>query len=153
MQKFILAAIAAGAVASLAGPASAETFSKMRISQLQSVLQAGGVSVSTTSRSDVLRAGATFLYLTDCDSAGLCGEINLFRNYNDVFPTLEAVNNWNSTKKIPEASINGNGTLHMEMWLSTIGATDTIILDTLGWFDRYAGDAEFWGPYIKRSGV
>jgi hypothetical protein len=34
----------------------------------------------------------------------------------------------------------------MEMWLSTVGSTDTNIVDMFNWFERYAADTEFWRP-------
>lgn len=153
MKAFALAAIALLAAAS-GSTASAETYNRISISQLVAVLQSAGVSVSGTSRSDVVQAASgTYIWATQCDSAGYCSELSFFRNYVDVRPPLSAVNAWNNTRKIPEASINSDGTLHMEMWLSTIGATDTQIRDTLGWFDSTAADRDFWRQWISGSGV
>jgi len=134
-----------------AAPARAAQYDRLSMTQLTGILQSGGFSVGGTSRSDVVAVGGTFIYLTDCGSDGKCAEINFFRNYNDVFPTLQAVNQWNNTKKIPEASVNSNGTLHMEIWMSAIGVTDTALLDTFRWFEKFAADVDFWGPFIRRS--
>lgn len=154
MKKFILAAAAAVAISAAAAPASAATYNKMSLNQLVAVLQAAGVQVGSTSRSDVVQVGSgTFVLLTQCDDSGYCAEISFFQNFSDCRPPLSAVNTWNNTKKIPEASLNGDGTLHMEMWLSTIGATDSIITDSLGWFDGTVADKDYWGPWISRSGV
>lgn len=147
MFRITAAALAAG-LALAAAPATAATYNLITIGELTAVFQSAGVSVSSTSKSDVLRVGNSFVWLTDCRSDGRCAEINLFNNYADVRPTLAAVNQWNNTKKIPEASVNADGTLHMEMWISAIGVTDTNIIDTFGWFQRYSADTDYWGPYM-----
>lgn len=154
MKGTVLAAAAAVAIAVLSSSASAATYNKISYSQLVALLQSAGVAVGSTSRSDVVQVGSgTYIWVTQCDSAGYCAELSLFRNYVDVRPPLSAVNNWNNTRKIPEASLNSDGTLHMEMWLSAIGATDTQIRDTLGWFDSTVADRDFWRQWISGSGV
>lgn len=150
MLKRLFAATAV-AVCLAASPASAAQYNRLSIAELTSIVQNAGGSVGATSRSDIVRVGASFIWLTDCGSDGKCAEINFFRNYNDVYPTLQAVNEWNNTKKIPEASVNANGTLHMEMWISAIGITDQALVDNLGWFEKYVADTDFWGPYIRGS--
>jgi hypothetical protein len=134
-------------------PAPAANFDGISVAELVGVFQSAGVSVSATSKADIIQAGASFVWLTDCQSNGRCAEICIFRNYGDVHPTMQAVNEWNNSKKIPEASLNSDGTLHMEMWISAIGTTDRNIVDTFGWFERYAADTDYWGPYISAAGV
>lgn len=146
-----LFATTAVAVCLAAAPASAAQYNRLSIAELTGILQNAGGSVRATSRNDIVQVGATFIRLTDCGSDAKCAEINFFRNYNDVYPTLQAVNEWNNTKKIPEASVNANGTLHMEMWISAIGITDQALVDNLGWFEKYVADTDFWGPYIRGS--
>jgi opacity protein-like surface antigen len=153
MKNFVLAAMAATALAA-GSSATAAAYNKISFSQLVASLQSAGVSVSGTSRSDVVQVGSgTYIWVTQCDSAGYCTEVNFFRNYVDVRPSLSAVNAWNNTKKIPEASINSDGTLHMEMWLSAVGVTDTQLRDTLSWFDSTVADLDYWRPWISGSGV
>jgi hypothetical protein len=149
MRKYLTAAFAAITIAAmLATPASAANFAKVTMAELQQVFRAGGYAVSTTGSPEVIVVGDSLVWLTDCGTDGRCAEICFARSYSDVRPTLESVNEWNNTKKIPEASINSDGTLHMEMWMSAVGSTDTNILDTFGWFERYAADP-FWMPYAS----
>ncbi|MEQ1928904.1 MAG: hypothetical protein ABL957_00020 [Parvularculaceae bacterium] len=145
--------LAGGLAAALvsAAPASAAQYNLVTMNELIQILQNAGLSASGTSNSEVLAVGQSFIWLTDCRPDGKCAEINFFRNYGDVRPTLAAVNEWNNTKKIPEASVNTDGTLHMEVWISAIGCTDTNIIDMFGWFERYVADTDFWGPYIRQS--
>lgn len=145
MKLSVLAAFAVAAL--VVAPAQAATFNGITPTQLVYVLQSAGVPVSATSNSQIFRAGNVFVAVSGC-SNGLCREINFFNNFGDVRPTLAAVNAWNNTKKVPEASINTDGTLHMEMWLTANGITDTAILDTFQWFDRYDGDIDFWRAYM-----
>lgn len=141
----------ASTLAAVATPtlSHATVYNLITMTELVQVFQSAGYTVSTTSNSEVLQVGNSFVWLTDCRTNGRCAEISFFQNYGDVRPPLSKVNEWNNTKKIPEASINGNGTLHMELWLSAVGATDTSIIDTLGWFERYTADVDFWRPYIS----
>ena len=135
-----------------AAPAGAAEFNGITMAELTGVFQNAGLSVTGTSNREVIQVGASFVWLTDCNAqTGRCAEVSFFRNYGDVRPTLQAVNEWNNTKKIPEASINSDGTLHMEMWQSALGTSDRNILDTFGWFERYVADTDFWGPYIRQS--
>ncbi len=148
MIRISTAALAASLMLA-ATPAPAATYDLITIGELRAVFQNAGLSVSTTSSNDVMSVGNGFVWVTDCRSDGRCAEINFFNNYADVRPTLAAVNEWNNTKKIPEASLNTDGTLHMEMWMSAIGTTDTNIVDTFRWFEAYAADTTFWGRFIS----
>jgi hypothetical protein len=140
--------IAAVAALTAAAPAKAANYNQISMAQLTAVFTSNGVAVRSVSP-DVLQIGGTFVFLTDCGTqAGLCAEISFFRNYRDVRPTLAAVNEWNNKRKIPEASVNSDGTLHMEVWMSAVGATDTGIIDMFRWFESYAADTNFWGPYM-----
>lgn len=149
MRIGLIAAVMAGFV--LAAPANAAQYERLSVAELTQILEGAGGTVSSTSKSDILQVGSSFIWLTDCGSDGKCAEICFFRNYNDVFPTLQAVNTWNNTKKIPEASLNSNGTLHMEMWISAIGVTDKALVDNFVWFEKYAADTDYWGPFIRSS--
>jgi len=153
MFKDLAIGLFAGALLAAAPQPAGAQYNGVTPAEATSALTYGGVPVRTTSNPNVLAYNGGFLNLTDCNAQGRCTELNFFNNFNDVRPTLEAVNRWNSTKKIPEASVNADGSLHMEVWLSGVGATDAIIVDTVQWFVRYAADIEFWGPYIVKSGV
>lgn len=147
-MKRLLAAVCAAGMTIAAAPLSAATYNLITMSELIGVFRSAGLSVSTTSQSEVLAVGGSFVWLTDCRPDSRCAEISIFRNYGDVNPTMSAVNEWNNTKKIPEASMNADGTLHMEMWISGVGATDTNIVDTFNWFEAYAADQSFWAPFM-----
>lgn len=149
LKRFFATAVAVSLVG--AAPASAAQYNRLSMAELIAALQNAGGSVIATTRNDIVQVGSSFIFLTDCGSDGRCAEINFFRNYNDVYPTLQAVNQWNNEKKIPEASVNANGTLHMEMWISAIGVTDAAIVDNFVWFEKYAADTDFWGPFIRSS--
>lgn len=152
MKNLRVAAIAALS-ALAASAADAATYNGMTLAELTAALQTGGFPIQNMG-DGVLKAGATFVWLTDCNSqSGKCAEIGFFRDYADVRPTLAAVNQWNNSKKVPEASINSDGSLRMEMWMTALGATDASIVDSLQWYERYAADVEFWKPYIKSAGV
>lgn len=148
-NRLFAAAVAVSLVG--AAPASAAQYNRLSMAELTGILQNAGLSVGSTSNSSIVQVGASFVWLTDCGSDGRCAEVNFFRNYNDVYPTLQAVNQWNNERKIPEASVNANGTLHMEMWISAIGVTDTAIVDNFAWFEKYVADTDFWGPFIRSS--
>lgn len=151
MLRRVLSAAAIAAALAGGATASAAQYNRISMAELTQIMQATGLSVSSTSNGEVLAVGQSFVWLTDCGSDGKCSEMSFFRNYRDVRPTLAAVNEWNNSRKLPEASLNSDGTLHMEIWLSAIGATDTNILDMLAWFEKYVADVDFWGPYIQRQ--
>jgi hypothetical protein len=145
-----MAALAAGLILT-ATPAPAANYDLITMAELRAVLQSAGLSVGSTSSAEVLSVGGSgsYVWITDCGPEGRCAEISIFRNYGNVRPTLQKVNEWNNSKKVPEASLNDDGTLHMEMWLSTVGSTDTNIVDMFNWFERYAADTAFWRPYTS----
>ena len=102
----------------------------------------------------ILTHDGLIIQLSNCNPTitPTCVEIQFSRTFGNVRPTLEAVNRWNSEKKIPEASVTSDGVLHMEMWLSTFGLTDTNFFSSIVWFESSWPDEVFWKPYIKSSG-
>lgn len=152
IRTFALSLIGGAILAAAPQPGAAQ-YSRITIVEAQAALRNAGMTASTTENPSVLRVEGGFIFLTDCNAAGRCAEIKLFNNFVDVRPTLEAVNRWNYSTKIPEASINADGSLHMELWLSGIGLTDALLVDTTKWFARYVADAEFWKPYFVTPGV
>ena len=67
-------------------------------------------------------------------------------------PTLEAVNKWNFDSKIPEASIDTDGFLHMELWVTTVGMTEQLLVDSIGWFEGALSEGtQYWQPYMTNS--
>lgn len=132
----------------IGGAAHAATYNGVTRGELAGVFQRAGYGVYDTGQSDTLRVSNSLVWIANCNGAGRCSQIRFSQTFNDVRPSLSAVNAWNYSKRIPEASIDGNGYLHMEMWMSSIGATDTSITDTLGWFETYVADVSFWSSYI-----
>ena len=95
--------------------------------------------------------------LTQCpeEDNGACYEIQIARTFSDVKPTTDAVNRWNFSTKVPEASVGADGTLHMEFWVTTVGLTDQLLLDSVGWFEgawQQPESQEFWKPYMTGAG-
>jgi hypothetical protein len=148
MSRFTMAALAASFLLA-ATPASATTYNKITVAEFTAVLQSAGFSVSNTSKPDFLSVGGINVWITDCGADGRCAEVCFFDNFSNVHPSAQKVNEWNQTKKIPEASRNSDGTLHMEMWMSMIGATDTNIIDTFKWYQKYRLDNSFWRDQIS----
>jgi hypothetical protein len=149
MRHWALAAmLSAGLLA--ADPATAAAYNRITVAELIAVLENGGHAVTSTENSRILQVGATLIVANQCGRDGRCAEIGFVRNYNNVFPSLAAVNEWNQKMKLPEASVNENGGLHMETWITAIGATDASILDTFAWFEKFVADEEFWGPFIRK---
>ena len=147
MFRLLMAALAAGVIFT-ASAAQAANYNRMTAGELAAVFRAGGYSVGAVNAQGIMEVGQSFVWITDCNSEGRCSEINFFNNFRDVHPTLQAVNEWNNTKKLPEASVNTDGTLHMEIWLSAIGMTDANLIDSFSWFERYSAVLDFWKPYM-----
>lgn len=145
MARLVTAALAVGFLWA-ATPATATTYDRMTVAEVTAVFQSAGFSVSSTSNSAVFIVGGVNVRVVDCKSDGKCTEICFYANLANVQPSAQKVNEWNQTKKIPEASRNADGTLHVEMWLSTIGATDTNIIDMFKWFRENYDDKTFWTP-------
>lgn len=139
--------ILAGLCAASAG--EIKIYSGITHQQLRSLLDGKNFRYRLEGDLVVLESGLAIL-ATDCvNDNNACNEIRFSRSFSNVFPPLDAVNEWNRRFKVPEASIDAEGRLRLEMWLSGIGMTDTIFFDTLGWFERSWDTDGYWRKYLK----
>ena len=152
-SPFLAAAIAVSVFLTSATSSFAVEYRGITMEQLRSLLDAQGISHRMADTDYITTGTGLNIWLTKCNSVNVCGEIRLSRTFRDVRPTLEAVNRWNWTKRVPEASVTDDGKLHMEMWLSATGMTDTIFYDTAAWFENAWRNESFWAPYYISSGV
>ena len=138
-------------VSAFALPANATVYNGMTIDQVVSALSASGDPVKKLSANVLLLKQGRRLILSSCqDTTGTCSEIYIIDEFSDVKPTLQGVNQWNTNYKAPEASVNDDGRLELTMFLSTIGLTEQLLLDTLTWLDSAEKQAySYWQPYIK----
>jgi hypothetical protein len=126
-----------------------QVFSGITERQLEGLLSGRNLESRRDGDVVVLETGLMIL-ATDCvGEAKRCNEIRFSRAFANVRPPLEAVNEWNLSYKIPEAAIDGQGRLRLEMWLSAIGMTDTIFFDTLTWFERAWETDNYWRKFAK----
>lgn len=133
--------------------AGATIYDGLTIAQLKSILTASGKTFTDEGNGELRINDGPKLELTQCpkDENGVCYEIEIFRTFNNVKPTLDAVNKWNLTMKVPEASVTDDGELHMELLVTCTGLTQQLLKDTIGWFEKAWSDDsahEFWNPYI-----
>jgi hypothetical protein len=148
--------LGAGVLALLtAGPAAADdtVYNGMTKQALEQLLQANGKAASEVDGGLIRIEEGPLLMLAQCpaNENGTCYELEVLRNFSNVRPTADVVNKWNYTTKVPEASVADDGSLHMEMWLTTIGITDKAVVDTITWFEgAWSSDdsLKFWGPYM-----
>ena len=136
---------------------AADIYNGLTLAQLKTIFVSAGKTISESGSDYIRLSDGPLVQLADCpdDKNGVCYEVEFSRTFNNEKPTFEAVNKWNLTTKIPEASVNGNGELHFEMWVTAVGVTDQLLLDTATWFDKsWSGDSEleFWKPYAVDSG-
>jgi hypothetical protein len=146
--------------AALASPAQAATHNGLTMAELKAVFAANGKETSDIDDATIRITDGPLVSLSDCATDGekTCSEIEISRNYSNVHPTVEALNKWNWTTKIPEASIStdpgDDKDLHMEMWVSATGLTDEGLLDTVDWFEKAVGEddtIDFWQPYFDKD--
>lgn len=149
LNTMALAAIVAVSFSS--APTYAATYSGITQAELIAVFENAEISVRITGVANVLSVSGSNVELAECNTDGRCNEIKFWATFTDVAPTLGAVNEWNGSMKIPEASRTSGGLLHMEMWMTAIGATDTSIVDTLKWFEAFAAYESFWAPYMSNA--
>jgi hypothetical protein len=144
----------------LAPPAQAATHNGLTMDELKAVFEAKGQATSDIDDTTIRITDGPLLTLDDCAADGekKCSEIKISRNYSNVHPTVEAINKWNWTTKIPEASIGtdpgDDKTLHVEMWVTAVGITDEALTDTVDWFETaVSGDdtIDFWKPYFDKD--
>ncbi|MFZ1988444.1 MAG: hypothetical protein WAW96_01615 [Alphaproteobacteria bacterium] len=137
----------------------AAIYNGLTMAQLKAIFTAAGKEISSevpdsSGRGGILRMkDGPLISLTQCpeNENGPCYEIEISRTFSNVRPTADAVNQWNYSTKVPEASVGSDGNLHMEFWVTTVGMTDQLLLDSIGWFEGAWQDPDgqqFWRPYM-----
>ena len=140
----------------------ATIYNGLTMAQLKAVFAAAGKAIASEQPDSSGHGGllrlkdGPLLALTQCpeNENGTCYEIEISRTFSNVKPTTDAINQWNSATKIPEASVGSDGTLHMEFWVTGVGLTDQLLLDSIGWFEGAWQDPDgqqFWQPYMTAA--
>jgi hypothetical protein len=137
-----------------ASQAEATVYNGLTMPQLKAIFAAAGVTTSDIQSGYIRLQNGPVVQLTQCppDEKGLCYEIQIERTFSNVKPTLQAVNQWNQATKIPEASVDDTGYLHLEFWVTTVGMTDQLLIDSVGWFEnawQEPDGQQFWQPYMS----
>ena len=168
LRSWLCAGVTASALALGAVPAfaagsgddvtKAAVYNGLTLDQMKSIITSAGASTSDLGDNTVRIADGPLVQLTQCppEEKGVCYEIQIERTFSNVKPPLDAVNKWNSDTKIPEASIDDNGHLHLEFWVTTVGITAPLLIDSIGWFEGAWQDEssqQFWAPYMKGAGT
>ena len=149
MYKTVGRLLAIGALVLAAQVAQAKTYNGLSFDELFDIYDKSGMSFGVSDGYIEILNGP-FIGLNGCEDNKDCTDIVFTITFEDIFPTLDQVNSWNQTYKIPEASKNDDGTLLLEMYLVTEGVTDEIILETTRWFwDTIVNDIDFWEKPAK----
>ena len=133
--------------------AHATVYNGLTMPQLKAIFAASGKTATEIQTGYLRLQDGPIVQLTQCpaNENGTCYEIQIERTFSNVKPTLQAVNQWNLNTKIPEASVDSSGNLHMEFWVTTVGMTEQLLLDSIGWFEGAWQDPDgqqFWQPYM-----
>jgi Putative bacterial sensory transduction regulator len=153
MKLRILTTAVASAVSFGTAPAAHATdYNGLTMAQLKSIFTAAGQTVTDVQPGFIRITDGPIIQLTQCPATdnGKCYEIQVTRTFSNVKPTLQAVNQWNYNTKIPEASVDPDGDLHLEFWVTTVGMSDQLLLDSITWFEGAWQDPDaqnFWQPY------
>jgi hypothetical protein len=144
---------AVAAVIGLASPAHATVYNGMTYTQLKTVLTNAGASVTDIGANKLRITDGPMVELTQCppEENGTCYEIQISRNFKGVHPTLAAVNTWNNKEKLATASVDDSGGLSLDYWLTTVGLTDELLADSIGWFEGLWQSDEaqdYWAPFV-----
>lgn len=126
------------------------------MAQLKAIFTAAGKTATEVQDGYLRLDNGPMVQLTQCpqNENGTCYEIQIFRTFSNVKPTLQAVNKWNYSTKVPEASVDDSGNLHLEFWVTTVGMTDQLLIDSVGWFEgswQEPDGQQFWQPYVTNS--
>ena len=123
---------------------SGSIYDSITLDELVAVVAGTGLDYNLNGEMIDIRSGP-FIGVTGCNTQGSCTDVMIMLSLEDVTPTLDQVNEWNQTRKIPEASINSDGTLLFEHYMTAKGITSTAIVDTIDWFWKaISDDKEFW---------
>jgi hypothetical protein len=141
-----------------ASQAEATVYDGMTQAQVEAVLTSGGKTFKKISTNFWELEQGRRLILASCpaQSNGTCYEIYVVDKYDNVRPTLQGVNQWNNNSRAPEASVNDQGLLELTMFVSTVGITEKLLLDTLSWLDtaeQQESFNSFWRPYLVSPGM
>ncbi len=151
VQRLYGAFLALFVIIAVALPAQAKVYDSLSFDDLFDIFDKSGISFGVKDGWIKILNGP-YVGLNGCDNNKNCTDIIITITLTDVFPTLEQVNKWNQVYKIPEASVNSDGTLLLEMYLITDGITDDNILETTRWFwDVVAEEMKFWGDALRPS--
>ena len=156
-RGWLAAGLLTGGLA-FASQAEATVYNGMTMPQLKAIFTAGGKTTTDLQSGFIRVQDGPIIQLTQCpaNENGTCYEIQIFRTFSNVKPTLQAVNQWNYNSKVPEASVDDSGNLHMEFWVTTVGLTEQLLLYSVGWFEGAINDPDgqqFWQPYMAGSGT
>lgn len=139
----------------LASPAAAGTYKGLTMAELKGIFAANGKATTDVTSDTIRVTDGPLVLLTQCpEDETKCYEIQIYRDYSNVHPTADAVNEWNASTSIPEASVDSDKDLHMEYWVSAIGLTDEGLMDDVEWFEGALNQddtLEFWSPYMDKG--
>lgn len=146
------------AVMSFASRAAATVYDGMTQAQVEAVLTSSGQTFKRLQTNLLELEQGRLLILNSChaEGNGACNDIYIIDVLAEVKPTLQGVNQWNSVTRAPEASVNDQGMLELTMFVSTVGITETLLLDTLRWLDSAEQSETFstyWRPYLASPGA
>ena len=134
----------------------ATVYNGITMAQLKAIFAAKNKATTEIQDGYLRLQDGPIIQLTQCppNENGMCYEIQIFRTFSNVKPTLQAVNQWNLNTKIPEASVDDSGNLHLEFWVTTVGMTEDLLMDSIGWFEgswQEPDGQQFWQPYVKST--
>ncbi|MFZ1988443.1 MAG: hypothetical protein WAW96_01610 [Alphaproteobacteria bacterium] len=141
-----------------ASHAEAVVYDGMTQAQVEAALTSGGKTFKKIDTNIWALEQGRHLILTSCPdrSNATCYEIYIIDKFSNVRPTLQGVNKWNSDSRAPEASVSDQGFLELTMFVSTVGITEKLLLDTLMWLDtaeQLESFNSFWRPYLVSPGA
>ena len=149
VQRLFGAFLALFVIIAVALPAQAKVYDGLTFEELFDIFDASDMSFGVRDGGIKILRGP-YIALDGCETNDKCTDIVFTITFTDILPTLEQVNKWNQLYKIPEASVNNDGTLLFEMYLVTDGVTDTAILETTRWFwNTIVEEIKFWDEPAK----
>lgn len=153
--------LAAGVVSlglAFASQANATVYDGMTQAQVEAALSSGSVGFKKIKDNLWELDHGRRLLLASCPAQdnGSCYEIYILDVVSNVRPTLQAANKWNDQFMAPEAAVDDQGYLDLTMFVSAVGITEKLLLDTLTWLDsteKQDAFTSFWQPYLVAPGA